>query len=219
MSLWDNAVEAACGLAIQEDFEGTAYRLVTEQAIYASDRGNKLAFALIQDYERDFRRALEPLGSGLVVSARYRYACALPRHAKVSVATMDQTLLALVLRKIYDEVARQGQLDEQGEVHLDLVDLEVKFKQSTHGRDLPKGGELAGLMRTAQRWGIAKRSEDPAGAAQTDVEQPFVVVIRPAIIDVLGEVAIERLALFAGPKAGAAAPSSSEADETQGDDE
>lgn len=199
MSLWDNAVEASRGLGTQEDFEAAAYRLLAEQVIYASDRGNKLAYALIEDFEKEFRRALEPLGVGLLVNPRFRYACALPRHTKVSGATVDQTLLALVLRKIYDEVARLGQQSDQGEVFVDLVDLEVKFRQATNGRDLPRGGELRSLVRTLQRWGLARQQDEMDGAlalADGALEQPFAIVIRPAIVEVLGEAAIHKLALF-----------------------
>lgn len=219
MSHWKNALEAARDLASQEDFEAAAYRLVSEQVIYASDKGNKLAYALIEDYAREFRLALEPLGVDVLVNARFRYACALPRHSKLSAATVDQTLVALVLRKIYDEVARLGQLSDKGEVFVDLVDLEVKYKQSTSGRELPRGGELKAIMRMMQRWGLASRHEDVerAAAGEGGVEQPYVVVVRPAIVDVLGEAALQRLALFGDGPAGS--PSSDDAAQAQEDDE
>lgn len=56
------------------------------------------------------------------------------------------------------------------------------------------------LVRVVQRWGIARRHEDVSDD-DTDVEQPFVVVIRPAIADVLGETPLQRLALFASQRA------------------
>lgn len=105
MSHWDNAVAGTRGQATQEDFEAAAYRLVAEQVLYASDRGNKLPYWLIEDHEREFRHALEPMGVGLLVNRRLRYACALPRHTKIADAGLEPTLLALVLRKIYDELA------------------------------------------------------------------------------------------------------------------
>lgn len=200
MSHWDNAVAGTRGQATQEDFEAAAYRLVAEQVLYASDRGNKLPYWLIEDHEREFRHALEPMGVGLLVNRRLRYACALPRHTKIADAGLEPTLLALVLRKIYDELARLGQINDAGEVFVDLIELAEKFRQSTNGRDLPKGGQLRELVRVVQRWGIARRHEDVSDD-DTDVEQPFVVVIRPAIADVLGETPLQRLALFASQRA------------------
>lgn len=201
MSHWDNAVTGTQSQATQEDFEAAAYRLVAEQVIYASDRGNKLPYRLIEDYEREFRSVLEPMGIGLLVNRRLRYACALPRHTKIADAGLEPTLLALVLRKIYDELARLGQITDVGEVFVDLIELAEKFRQSTNGRDLPKGGQLRELVRIVQRWGIARRQDD-VGDDDTDVEQPFVIVIRPAIADVLGETPLQRLALFANQRAG-----------------
>jgi len=199
MSHWDNVVASARGQATQEDFEATAYRLVAEQVIYASDRGNKVAYWLLEDYERDFRHALEPMGIGLFLNRRLRYACALPRHAKVGEAGLEPTLLALVLRKIYDELARLGQVSENGEVFVDLIELAEKFRQSTRGRELPKGGQLRDLVRTMQRWGIARRHDD-VDVDDSEVEQPFALVIRPAIAEVLGETPLQRLALFASQR-------------------
>lgn len=208
MSHWDNAVASTQDRATQEDFEAAAYRLVAEQVIYASDRGNKLAFWLIEDYEREFRAALETMGCGLLVNRRLRYACALPRHTKIGEAGLEPTLLALVLRKIYDELARLGQVSDVGEVFVDLIELAEKYRQSSNGRDLPKGGQLRDIVRTVQRWGIARR-HDEVGDDDTDVEQPFVIAIRPAIADVLGEAPLQRLALFAGQRAPAAHGSAS----------
>lgn len=195
MSHWDNAVAGTRGQATQEDFETAAYRLVAEQVLYASDRGNKQACWLIEEYEREFRRTLEPLGIGLHVNRRLRYACALPRHTKTADAGLEPTLLALVLRKLYDEHARLGRLSEAGEVSVDLIELGEKYRQSTNGRELPRGSQLKELVRVVQRWGVVRRQDDVDD--DIDVEQPFVVVIRPAIADVLGETPLQRLALFA----------------------
>ncbi|MOA64508.1 hypothetical protein D3C78_1905810 [compost metagenome] len=48
-----------------------------------------------------------------------------------------------------------------------------------------------------KRWGIAKKSEDQGLDDGEDmVGQPYAVVIRPAIADVLGEAALARLVQF-----------------------
>jgi hypothetical protein len=88
-------------------------------------------------------------------------------------------------------------------VFVDLIELAEKYRQSTNGRELPRGGQMRQLMRTVQRWGIARRQDDVTDE-DADVEQPFVIVIRPAIADVLGETPLQRLALFGGQSAATA---------------
>lgn len=196
MSFWANAAEATRNVVTEDDFEAAANRLVTEQVLYAADRGSKLAYGIIRDFEREFKRALEPLGYVVRINGQLRYACAIPKHVKNSSASVDQTLLALVLRKIFDEETRSGHHDENGEVVCDLVTLEVKYKQMTDGRELATGGKLAALMQWMQRWGIAKISDEEGDQPENDSDQPYVIVIRPGIAEVLGEAALERLALF-----------------------
>lgn len=201
MSFWANAVEATRHVVTEDDFEAAANRLVTEQVLYAADRGSKVAYGLIRDFERDFKRALEPLGYVVRVNSQLRYACAIPKHAKSSPVTVDQTLLALVLRKIFDEETRSGHHDENGEVACDLVTLEVKYKQTTCGRELATGGKLAALMQWMRRWGIARLSDEDGDQPGHDADQPYVVIIRPGIAEVLGEAALARIALFTSPDA------------------
>lgn len=196
MSFWANAVEGTRNAVTEDDFEAAANRLVTEQVLYAADRGSKVAYGLIRDFERDFKRALEPLGYAVRVNSQLRYACAIPKHAKSSPVTVEQTLLALVLRKIFDEETRNGHHDENGEVACDLVTLEVKYKQTTGGRELATGGKLAGLMQWMRRWGIARVSDEEGDQLGHYADQPYMVIIRPGIAEVLGEAALTRIALF-----------------------
>lgn len=200
MSFWANAAAATKDVVTEDEFEATASRLVTEQVLYAADRGSKVAFSLIRDFEREFKRALEPLGYVVRVNSQLRYACAIPKHVKNSAASVDQTLLALVLRKIFDEETRNGHHDENGEVVCDLVELEVKYKQTT-GRELATGGKLNALLQWMRRWGIARVADDDGEQPGHESDQPYLVVIRPGISDVLGESALARIAQFSDPDA------------------
>ena len=201
MSFWENAAAATRNIATEDDFEAAANRLVTEQVLYAADRNSKLAYGLIRDFERDFKRALEPLGYLVRVNSQLRYACAIPKHARMSPVTVEQTLLALVLRQIFDEETRSGHHDENGDVVCDLVTLEVKYRQTTGGRELATGGKLLALMQWMRRWGIARVSDEDGNQFVHDTDQPYVVVIRPGITEVLGEAALARIALFSSPPA------------------
>lgn len=200
MSFWANAAAATKDVVTEDEFEATASRLITEQVLYAADRGSKVAFSLIRDFEREFKKAMEPLGYVVRVNTQLRYACAIPKHVKNSAASVDQTLLALVLRKIFDEETRNAHHDENGEVVCDLVTLEVKYKQTT-GRELASGGKLNALLQWMRRWGIARVSDEDGEQPGHESDQPYMVVIRPGISDVLGESALARIALFSDPDA------------------
>lgn len=191
---WDNLAARTDGQHMPEEYESAAYRLVVEQVIYHSDRHSRAAYWLIERFERDFKEALAPLGITLEVNRQLRYVFAKPQHAKAGTASVAQTLLALVLRAIYDEGARLGQFTDDGEVICDLVELEEKYRLMA-GRELPSKGEFAALMRTMKRWGIAKKSDDNMEQnGDPDLTQSYSVIIRPAIADILGETALLRLA-------------------------
>jgi hypothetical protein len=206
---WDSIAARTAGQHTAEEFEAAAYRLVVEQVIYYADRHSRTAYWMIERYERDFKQALAPLGVTVEVNRQLRYAFAQPRHEKAGTASVAQTMLALVLRAVYDEAARIGQLTDDGEVVCDLVELEEKYRLMT-GRELPAKGELDSLMKSMKRWGIAKKSDEQGadGGEGPAATQPYVVVIRPAIVDLLGEAALQRLAQWH-----VAAPSASKADE------
>ena len=192
---WEDLASRLDGIYTVEDFETAAYRLVAEQVIYHSARSSRVTYAILDLYEREFAKVLAPLGVSLSINRQLRYAAALPRHAKAGTATVAQTLFALVLRGLYDEGVRAGGLTEDGEILCDYIELQEKFHLMT-GRDLPTRGELDTLLRYAKRWGIARRLDDDDSGHLTPLQEQSAggVAIRPAIVDVLGETALIRLA-------------------------
>ncbi len=192
---WDDIAARSNGQHTPQELEGAAYRLVAEQVLYYADRHSRTAYWMVERYERDFKQALAPLGITVEVNRQQRYAYALPRHLKSGTASVAQTVLALVLRAIYDESARIGQFTDDGEVICDLVELDEKYRLMTN-RELPAKGELDALMKSMKRWGIAKKSDEYAGDGADDLaaSQPYTVIIRPAIVDLLGEAALQRIA-------------------------
>lgn len=195
---WENIADKTDKQYEAEEFQSTASRLLSEQVLYYADRHSRMAYGMVERFEREFKHVLSMVGSGLIVNRQLRYACATPDNGKAGTANTAQTLLALVLRKIYDEQARTGQLNDDGEVICDLVELEEKYRLSTSGkRELPAKGELESLVKTLKRWGIVRKMDEHEfvdSAAGSD--QPYVLAIRPAIVDLLGETAASRLAQF-----------------------
>lgn len=203
---WENLATRSNGLHAAEDFEAAAYRLVVEQVLYHSDRGSKTHYHVVERYERDIKEALAPLGVTVQVNRQLRYAFAIPRYGKSGSATTQQTVFALVLRMFYEESAKLGDLTDDGEVICDLFELAEKYRILT-GREIPGKGELDVLMRNMKRWGIARTSTEQDDVdAEALADQPYAVVIRPAIVDILGETALQRLSQWHGTSA----PSSEE---------
>jgi hypothetical protein len=197
-SPWENLAARSNGLHVVEDFEAATYRLVVEQVLYHADRGSRTAYYVVERYERDIKDALAPLGVDVHVNRQLRYTYAIPRHGKSGNATTQQTVFALVLRMVYEDSAKVGDLTDDGEVICDLVELEEKYRMLT-GRELPGKGELDSLIRNMRRWGIARLSSEQDDIGEEGLlDQPYAIVIRPAIVDILGETALQRLSQWHG---------------------
>ena len=184
---WTTLSQLSNGVYAVQDFERTAYRLVVEQVLYASDRGTRLAYHLVEDHFDDFIAALAPLGIRLERNAHYRYVVALPAHAEGVPVTLAETLLLLVLRQRYDEAMRQGLIEDHGEVVVELPDLQESWQALT-GRAMPDVGTLRTLARTLKRWGVCRLVD-----SESDDPQPFHLRVRPAIVEIVGEQWLQRL--------------------------
>jgi hypothetical protein len=184
---WNTLSQASNGLYTVQDFERAAYRLVTEQVLYASDRSARVAYHLIEAHLEDFRSALEPLGVVLERNAHYRYVVALPLHGEGAPVSLEETILLLILRHRYDQAMRQGQIEDLGEVVVDLPELQEAYPAFA-GRQMPEVGALRLLARTLKRWGVCRLVE-----TEGDDLQPFHLLVRPAIVEVVGEHWLQRL--------------------------
>lgn len=184
---WNTLSQMSNGLYAVQDFERAAYRLVVEQVLYANDRTTRTAYAIVEEHYGDFVAALEPLGIRLERNAHHRYVVALPAHGEGTPVTLAETLLVLVLRQRYDEAARQGRIEEHGEVVVELPELQEAY-QALAARPMPETGELRDLARTLKRWGVVRLVESEA-----DDPQPFNLRVRPAIIEIVGEQWLQRL--------------------------
>lgn len=184
---WTTLSQLTNGSYTEQDFERAAWRLVTEQVLYAMDPRSRVAYHLVEEFLDDFAAALVPLGIRLERNANHRYLIALPRHAEGTPVRLDETLLLLVLRQRYDEAMRQGRIEEHGEVVVELPDLQEAWPALT-GRPMPDIGALRTLAGTLKRWGCCRLVESNA-----DDLQPFHLMVRPAIVDIVGEQWLQRL--------------------------
>lgn len=184
---WNTLSQQSGGLYAAQDFERAAYRLVVEQVLYATDRSTRLAYHLVEDHLDDFVAALAPLGIRLERNAHHRYIVALPAHGEGVPVSLAETLLLLVLRQRYDEAMRQGMVEDEGVVTVELPELQEAY-QALAGRTMPDVGSLRELARTLRRWGVGRLVE-----SEGDDPQPFHLQVRPAIVDIVGEHWLQRL--------------------------
>lgn len=184
---WTTLSQLTNGSYTEQDFERAAWRLVTEQVLYAADQRSRVAYHLVEEFLDDFGAALAPLGIRLERNAGHRYIVALPRHAEGTPVRLDETLFLLVLRQRYDEAMRQGRIEEHGEVMVELPDLQEAWPALT-GRPMPDIGALRMLAGTLRRWGCCRLVE-----GESDDLQPFHLMVRPAIVDIVGEQWLQRL--------------------------
>jgi len=184
---WNTLSQLSNGLYTVMDFERAAYRLVTEQVLYAADRTSRVAYHLVEAHLDDFAAALAPLGIRLERNAHHRYVVALPAHGEGTPVSLDETLLLLVLRQRYDEAIRRGELEDGGEVLVELPELQEAYP-ALAGRPMPEVGQLRALLRALRRWGVARLLEP-----EPDDPQPFHLVVRPAIVEIVGATWLQRL--------------------------
>ncbi len=184
---WTQLSQLSGGTYIAQDFERAAYRLVTEQVLYSGDRTSRNAYHLVETYFADFGAALEPLGIRLERNAHYRYVVALPSHGEGTAVSLEQTLLILVLRHRYDAAMRQGQIEDHGEVIVELPELQEAYQALT-GRPMPELGPLRDALRMLRRWSVCKVVD-----CEADDPQPFRILVRPAIVEIVGTQWLQRL--------------------------
>lgn len=152
---WKRVAEQQSLYAIN-DFQRAAMRLVVEQILYQSNPRQRIDYDIISTHESDFAEAIDLFGCRLDHNSQQRYVAAIPMQPDTSKIPLMHTLLALVLRKLYDHHMNRGSLNA-GIAGINLSELEIAFNEST-GRELPMKpqSELIGLLDAMRRWGIAR---------------------------------------------------------------
>lgn len=158
-----------------EDFKSAAYRLVTEQALYEDSNKQRLSYRIIKEHENAYREVCALLGMNLTISAGMGFCCASPVHVRNTPLPLAQTLLVLVLRKLYHQAMASGQT-EQGRALVSVEELNLTYEKSTN-RTLPTSRkELTALMGVMKRFGIARTRRTEPGDPQ-----PLAIEILPTI--------------------------------------
>lgn len=187
MSHWERLASQSQTYA-ESDYQKAGYRLVMEQVLYASDPRSRIAYDLVVKHRKDYDALLGQLGMTVVHNAHMGYIVATPNQYVAEKMRLSETRLALVLRRIYDDKMHATEIIA-GEAFVSMIDLERTYKELLN-REWPAAAVITEQLQAMKRYGIARLEE-------TGDEQRIQVVIRPAIVDVLGETALLQLAAHA----------------------
>ncbi|GAA3923819.1 DUF4194 domain-containing protein [Litoribacillus peritrichatus] len=166
----------------ESDFQRAALRLMNEQVLYQSNPKQRSAYDLVSRYENEYSKALDLFGCRLDHNTSFQYVACVPRYPEMTKMTLDQTLLVLVLRKIYDHHMQTGTLDK-GIASVTIHELEMAYSESTQRElQIKPITRLDNLFQTMRRWGLARmvRNED-------SVENPWIIQVLPAIQSLVNE--------------------------------
>lgn len=187
MSHWER-LTAQSQTHIESDYQKAGYRLVMEQVLYAKDARSRVAYELIVKHRKDYDALLAQLGMTITHNPHMGYLVATPNQYVSEKMRLAETRLALVLRRLYDDRMHATEI-VAGEAFVDMIELERAYKDLLN-RELPAKALLEDQLQALKRYGIVRLEE-------TRDEQRLQVVIRPGIVDVLGETALLQLAAHA----------------------
>ncbi|WP_368563513.1 DUF4194 domain-containing protein [Pseudoxanthomonas sp. UTMC 1351] len=187
MSHWERLAAQSQTYA-ENDYQKAGYRLIMEQVLYASDPRSRTAYELVIRHRKDYDTLLAQLGMTITHNPHMGYVVATPSQYVAEKMRLTETRLALVLRRLYDDKMHATEIIA-GEAFVDMIELERAYKDLLN-RELPPIAILNEQLLAMKRYGIARLEE-------TRDEQRHQVVIRPGIVDVLGETALLQLAAHA----------------------
>lgn len=177
----------------EDHFRSAAYQLLTQQVLYERERNDRVAYHIVNTHRAAYREAFDLFGMDLEFDDAYRYCVAIPRSGRGTQLTLVETLLVLVLRKIYHERAMHADLVD-GAAHVSLEELQEAYRAET-GRELPTTmRELEFLLDTMKRYGVLRRVAPAPGSAQ-----PFGLELRPGIEKLVNENMLTRMAAYQKP--------------------
>lgn len=188
-SVWNRIAEASEGTVTVEDLEKAATRLDTYQVIHEKDHGSRHAYELVVRYLSAFRNVFEPFGRQLLHRPHHGYVVLMARHRVGPRMRLFDTRMAVILRRLYDDKMQRADI-ENGEIVCEVVEIQQAWQEHLNIEWRFKQSEVEDSLRTLRRHGIVQQR--PTG----DPSNPFVVVVRPAIEDVIGEVALHQLAAY-----------------------
>lgn len=187
--IWEREAESDEVYNAVADYKGAMYQLVTQQALYEADQNQSRAYHVICRHRPAFESVASDMGLVLHVEEAFRYVCVRPEEGlRHTTLTKAETLFLIVLARIYDDRAINGEREDDGAVLASIEDFRSAYRGAL-GCDYPgRASELKDLTKSAKRFGIARLRED-----SDDPDQPFAIQIMPAISHLIGVTVAGRL--------------------------
>jgi hypothetical protein len=143
----------------EESLQKAAYELLTRQFLFREKNRQRRYFHLISNHQSYFRRLMKATGHNLVVEERNGYVGIIPTSFSRQM-TIEETLLLLVIRNIYDEEIQNFNAKENGSVEIEVEDFMLKYEAMT-GRERPQSKkDFINLINPMIRFGILKEFRD-----------------------------------------------------------
>ncbi len=165
----------------------TAQMLLTRQFLIRHKPRHRCHYDRVVRYQKYYRNLMDALNHQLVINENHGYVGITPEDF-VYRMKLEETLILLALRYIYDEELNAFNLEEDGSVLVSVEDFEDRYLQLTQ-RDMPKTSTV-----------FREYLKDFANHGILDTEQdefdPRVIRIRiyPTISELLSGNMIERVA-------------------------
>lgn len=178
-----------------EDLQGAADMLLARQFAYSADRGTSRTVATVLVNRSYFENLMAALGRRLVVDDRIGMVGALPMEGRGRRLPIDDTLLLLTLRLVYQE-GLPGKLTEQGEVTSTTAEVMAKLEELSRRKrsELPRLKDWTRLQQALEDLGNGLVR---VGEAIEDEERNRTLHLRAGLLHAVGENALARLEAFA----------------------
>lgn len=169
----------------ESDFMEAMYMIMAHQVIYQKD--NRIQYTIIDRHKEEFREAVALAGYELKFDADYGFCYIIPTYLKnMQPMSMADTRLILVLRKVYHEKFSLGEFDG-GDVIVSLPELQSAYQATTGEKKEFRSTDLRSAIDRLKRFGMTRIVDSD------DDEQPFSIVIRPAIARLVSDAALSQL--------------------------
>lgn len=187
MQLWENLASRNDCPYKANDFKLAAYTLMSQQALYASERLQSLSYRVVSEHLGAFQSAFSLFGMEVIHDATEQYVVAIPRLERRTTLPLDMTLMVLTLRQIFHETSMRGET-ETGAAIATIEELGAAHDALT-GRPMTSDArDLRSLLEQAKRMGMVKLIDADDGV------QPYDIKIMPAIVRMVDENVLMRLA-------------------------
>lgn len=171
------------------DIQSATYQLLSRQFLLRQKSRHRRYYDTVVRFSSYFTSLMETLNHQFVMDEERGFVGAMPREF-VRRMSLEETLLLLLLRYLYDEAICNYSANEDGSVDVSLEDLEVRYHTFAK-RDLPRAkGDFLRLIDPFMRLSIIEHGPDE--------QQPEILRLRilPTIAALVGGDALKRVEIY-----------------------